>query len=57
MLNALFEICGNNLFRTSGVVWWLRSPHLGNTNNEYNVNSSGGSNNNNANNSNGVAPD
>ena len=57
MLNALFEICGNNLFHTSGVNWWLRSPHPSNANNEYNVNSSGGSNNNNANNSYGVAPD
>ena len=38
------------------VVWWLRSPYSGNSNNFVNVNSSGNANNNNANNSYGVAP-
>ena len=56
MLIASLEICGNSLIR-SGVNWWLRSPNVGNANNEYNVNSSGSSNNNNANNSYGVCPD
>ena len=38
------------------VVWWLRSPRSGNSNNFVNVNTSGNVNNNNANNSYGVAP-
>ena len=38
-------------------VWWLRSANSNNSNNFYNVNSSGDWNNNNANNSNGVSPD
>ena len=36
---------------------WLRSPNVGNSNNVYNVNSSGALNNNNANNANGLVPD
>lgn len=36
---------------------WLRSPNVGNSNNVYNVNSSGALNNNNANNANGCVPD
>lgn len=36
---------------------WLRSPNTGNTNNEYNINTSGSSNNNNANNSYAFLPD
>lgn len=38
------------------VVWWLRSPYSGNTNNFVNVNTSGNVNNNNASNAYGVAP-
>lgn len=37
--------------------WWLRNPNTGNSNNQYNVNTSGAQNNNNANNSNGFSPD
>lgn len=40
------------------VSWRLRSPNPGNSNNVYNVNTSGSLNNNNANNTgNGLAPD
>ena len=45
------EFCG------TAVGWWLRSPNPNNSNNEYNVNPTGGRDNNNANNSNGVCPD
>ena len=46
----------NQTSTTSGVVWWLRSPRLGSTRDEYGVGSSGGSSYNNANSSHGVAP-
>lgn len=48
---------GGISINASSVNWWLRNPNTGNSNNEYNVNTSGASNNNNANNSNGFVPD
>lgn len=37
--------------------WWLRSPNYNNTNNAYNINSSGAYDWNNTNNNNGVRAD
>jgi hypothetical protein len=40
----------------SSVIWWLRSPNTGNTNNFWNINTNGTTNNNNANNYYAVCP-